>query len=89
MILGNGKVLFVYFFIFVCLVKKSEVFVCNKYVLVCEIFLEIISWLIMFYEIEKVVFLEKGNLYCYDVINIIIVILINIEEVIIVDGWEK
>lgn len=43
----------------------------------------------MFYEIEKVVFLENGNLYCYDVINIIIVILINIEEVIIVDGWEK
>lgn len=43
----------------------------------------------MFYEIEKVVFLENGNLYCYDVINIIIVILINIEEVIVVDGWEK
>lgn len=57
--------------------------------MICRIFLEIVEKLIMFYEIEKVVYVKNGFLYRYDVIDINFVRFVNFGEVIVGDGWEK
>lgn len=57
--------------------------------MICRIFLEIIEKLIMFYEIEKVVYVKNGFLYRYDVIDINFVWFVNFGEIIVGDGWEK